>query len=249
MDDDVINLSQIFAILKKHLALILIMMGLGGILATGATYFVMTPQYQSSSLMLVNQKSTSDSAMQYNQIQTDLQMINTYKDIITQSVVLNQVKKNLHKNGFVPQDDLASAISLSNNENSQVVKVTATAKDPYLARAIANEVVKVFQTKITTIMANAKNVSIVAEGTLEKAPVSPRPKINIAVGLLAGLVLGVLVAFIRELTDKTVREPAFVEDALDLPLLGSISEIDTQDMKLGASRTGQIQGRKSRSRR
>ncbi|WP_461227207.1 YveK family protein [Lacticaseibacillus suihuaensis] len=236
MDDDVINLSQIFATLKKHVIMIIVMAGLGGIVAAGVTYFVMTPQYQSSSLILVNQKDSSNAAMQYNQIQTDLQMINTYKDIITQNVVMDQAKKNLNANGFVPSSNLSSAISLSNNENSQVVKVTATADNPYLARAIVNEVVGVFKSKITKIMSNAKNVSIVSKGQLQKAPVSPRPKINLAVGLLAGLVLGVLLAFIRDLTDKTVKSTDYIKDQLQLPLLGTISEIEPKDMVLGDRR-------------
>jgi capsular polysaccharide biosynthesis protein len=162
-------------------------------------------------------------------------MINTYKDIITQPVILDQAAKDLHKSGQFSGTaaDLAESLTISNNQNSQVVKVTAQATSPYVARDIANAVTHVFQSKITKIMANAKNVSIISQAKLNKGKVSPRPMLNLAVGLLAGLVIGILLAFIRELTDTTVKAPEFITDTLNLPLLGSISDMDERNMQFG----------------
>ena len=246
MEDDVISLGQVFRTLKKHLTMI-IALTLGGIIiAAGVTYFAMTPKYNSSSMILVNQK-TNDAAQQYNQVQTDLQMINTYKDIITKPVILDEAAKELNKSGKFDgtAGDLEAALTISNNENSQVVNVTAEATSPYVARDIVNVVTKVFQRKITKIMSNAKNVSIVSTGKLNTHQVSPRALINLAVGALAGLVLGVLLAFIRELTDKTVKDPVFITDVLELPLLGSITDIGSKDMRFGEARSA----RSTRSRR
>ncbi|NVY96211.1 chain-length determining protein [Lactobacillus sp. DCY120] len=252
MNDEVINLGQLMATLRKHLLLILLMTGIGGVLAVAVTYFVMTPQYQSSSLILVNQKRSEDGNAQYNQIQSDLQMINTYKDIITKDVVMKQVKKNLNARNFAVSgntDNLAKKIKISNNQNSQVLSVTAKADDPYLARALADETVSVFQEKVTKIMTNAKNVSVISKGSLKRKPVSPRPTINIVLGLLVGLIVGCLVALIRDLTDKTIKSTEFIEQKLRLPMLGSISEIDAADMKLGLARSRKMRNHKLPTRR
>lgn len=235
MEDDVISLSQVFRTLRKHLIMIIVLAFVGVVAAAGVTYFAMTPKYDSSALILVNQKSPADAGQQYNQVQTDLQMINTYKDILTQPVILDQAAADLQKSGQFAgtATDLANALTISNNENSQVVKVTAEATSPYVARDIANAVTRVFKTKVTKIMANAKNVSIISDAKLNKGQVSPRPMINLAVGLLAGLVLGILLAFIRELTDTTVKAPEFITDTVGLPLLGSISDMDARNMQFG----------------
>jgi capsular polysaccharide biosynthesis protein len=239
MEDDVISLGQVFNTLRKHIIMIIIFAFGGLLVSAGVTYFVMTPKYDSSALILVNQKDNTNVATQYNAVQTDLQMINTYKDIITEPVILDQAAKDLHKSGRFSGTaaDLKGALTISNNENSQVVNVTAEATSPYVARDIANAVTKVFQKKITKIMANAKNVSIISSAKLQTNAVSPRKAINLAVGLLAGLVLGILLAFIRELTDKTVKAPDFITDTLGLPLLGTVYNIDSRDMKFGQARS------------
>lgn len=243
MDDDVISLGQVFRTLRKHLIMIISLGVLGCIVAFGVTKFAMTPQYDSSALILVNQKNNVSQVQQYNQVQTDLQMINTYKDILTQPVILDQAAKDLQADGKYngTAHDLASALTISNNENSQVVKVTARADSPYIAQDIANAVTTVFKAKITKIMPSAKNVSIISDAKLNKGKVSPRTTINLAVGLLAGLVLGVLLAFIRELTDTTVKSPEFITDTLGLPVLGSIYAINDKDMQFGKARAKNAQ--------
>lgn len=234
MDDEVISLGQIFAILRKHIIAIIVATCAGGVVAAAVTFLVMQPKYESTAMVLVNRKQTT-AAGQYNDLQTDLQMINTYKDIITKDVVLSPVRENLQKKGVVvgSTGELANEITVSNNTNSQVMSVTAKADDPYTARAIVNETAEVFRNKITSIMTNAKNVTIISRGTLNKGAVSPRKKLNILIGLLAGLVVGILFAFLRELTDRTVKDPAFITDTLDLPLLGTITEVDEHNIKLG----------------
>ena len=248
MEDDVISLGQVFNTLRKHLIMIIVFAFGGVLVAAGVTYFVMTPKYQSSALILVNQKDNTNIATQYNAVQTDLQMINTYKDILTQPVILDTAAKDLRSTGRFSgtAGDLKEALTISNNENSQVVNVTAEATSPYVARDIANAVTKVFKKKITKIMSNAKNVSIISDAKLQTSPVSPRKMINLAVGLLAGLVIGILFAFIRELTDKTVKAPDFITETLGLPLLGTVYNIEGRDLKFGQTRSVHANSRRSR---
>lgn len=234
MNDEVISLGQVLSILRKHLIMLIAMTCIGGVFAAAITYLIMQPKYESTAMILVNREQTTQ-AGQYNDLQTDLQMINTYKDILTKDVVMETVHANLTKRGVVVGSDsqLANEVSVTNTQNSQVMSVTAKADDPYTARSIANETVKVFREKITSIMTNAKNVSIISHGTLNKDAVSPRKTINILIGLFAGLTIGILFAFLRDLTDRTVKNTEFITDILDLPLLGTITDIVPQNMKLG----------------
>lgn len=234
MNDEVISLGQVLSILRKHLIMLITMTCIGGVFAAAVTYLIMQPKYESTAMILVNREQTTQ-AGQYNDLQTDLQMINTYKDILTKDVVMKTVHTNLTKQGVVVGSDsqLANEVSVTNSQNSQVMSVTAKADDPYTARSIANETVKVFREKITSIMTNAKNVSIISRGTLNKKAVSPRKSINILIGLFSGLTIGILFAFLRDLTDRTIKNTEFITDMLDLPLLGTITDIDPQNMKLG----------------
>lgn len=77
--EQTINIEQIFGILRKHSKMIAISTIACTLLAFIVTFFIMTPQYSASTELLVNRKQSSDANVQYNQVQTDVQMINTWQ--------------------------------------------------------------------------------------------------------------------------------------------------------------------------
>lgn len=58
-----------------------------------------------------------------------------------------------------------------------------------------------------------------------KAPFRPQPLRNLAVGLLAGLLLGLGLAFVIEFIDDTVKSPEDIAGLLDLPALGVVPRV------------------------
>ncbi|XIF19392.1 MAG: Hypothetical protein AJITA_00034 [Acetilactobacillus jinshanensis] len=68
-----------------------------------AIFFVIKPQYQSTTQMIVSQKvskNIQDTQLQGLQ-QADSQLVNTYKGIITSPTVSNRVQKKLGNNKLV----------------------------------------------------------------------------------------------------------------------------------------------------
>jgi hypothetical protein len=55
--------------------------------------------------------------------------------------------------------------------------------------------------------------------------------LNIAAGLVVGLLLGIGLAFLREFSDRTVTSEEFLTDELGLKGLGIISEINERDIR------------------
>lgn len=231
--EQTISLMQIMGILRKHLKMISITTVVVFLVAVFATFFVMTPKYESTTEILVNRKlSQADQGAQLQQVQADVQMISTYKDIITSPTVLTTVNKTVSGYPGYPgsMGAIKSALTISNETNSQVFSVTAEATDAKTAAAIANETAKVFKKKVVKMM-SVNNVSIVSRAVPNYSPVSPKKLINLLIGLVAGLLLGVVLAFIREVTDRTVTTESFLTDELGLTSLGIISEIDQADVK------------------
>lgn len=263
-----IDLSQLWNVFKRSFVAMIIL----GILGMAAAYFgaktFISPKYESDTSLLVNRKQDNDPNMQLNAQQADIQIINTYKDIITRPVVLQAVASELTspqrvlikkatkavygtrynattgvREEYITQKaqpaqyklkpaqysnlsstDLAKVVTVSTQQNSQVFTVNVKDTDPVRARDIANEVAKVFEKKIATIM-SISNVSVVSKATADPIPVSPR--LNLMA--LIGLVLGVLVAFvwglIRELTDQTIKDIDFITDDLGLVNLGIVNYV------------------------
>lgn len=69
------------------------------------------------------------------------------------------------------------------------------------------------------------NISIVDSADVPKSPSSPRILINLLIALLAGLVIGMIAAFVFEQMDEAIADPAEVERRLGLPLLGSVPKV------------------------
>ena len=81
---------------RKHIKMLIVWTLLAGILGFVVAEFVVVPKYTATTEILVNQKHSNDSNGQaYNNQQADIQMINTYKDIITNQVILSKASKQL----------------------------------------------------------------------------------------------------------------------------------------------------------
>ncbi|MCP8860477.1 Wzz/FepE/Etk N-terminal domain-containing protein [Latilactobacillus curvatus] len=230
--EQTINIEQIFGILRKYRRLILSSTVVCTLLAVIVTFFLITPQYSASTELLVNRKQSGDANVQWNQVQTDVQMINTYKDLITKPVIMDSVAKKINKGSNQKLDDttIASMIGVSNNQNSQVFSITAKADNAYTAADIANTTAQTFQKKAPKIMSGTDNVSIISEAKPDLKPVSPKKKLNVLIGLALGILLGVGIAFLRELTDKTVKDESFLTDDLGLTSLGVVNNIAEKDL-------------------
>ncbi len=90
-----IDLSQLWNVFKRSFVAMIIL----GILGMAAAYFgakaLIAPKYESDTSLLVNRKQQNDPNMQLNAQNADIQIINTYKDIITRPVVLQTVADEL----------------------------------------------------------------------------------------------------------------------------------------------------------
>lgn len=264
--DNVIDLRRLWLIVRRNGWLMI----LSGILFSGISFgvakFVIPPMYSASADLLVNrQHDDTQQGLQYNDQQADVQIINTYKDIITRPIILNAVVKELnrphkvqvspaipakydvnewgqqvqtspgheavykmipstYRNRGLDDKTIADMISISNQTNSQVFSVNVKSRDAKMSQDVANAIAKVFKTKIASIMA-VSNVSIVSKATKNTVPVSP----NVKLITLAGFVLGVFTAFgwgfIKEITDRTVKNLEFLTEELNLTNLGIISYI------------------------
>ena len=229
--EETISLQDIFKTLKKRASLIASITVAAVIIAAVISFFLLTPIYQATTQVLVNQKK-DESVQQVTtaDIQSNLQLINTYNEIITSPAILSIVIENLDME--LTPGQLASKISVSNANNSQVLNISVQDENHAVAVDIANQVVEVFKEKIPTLM-NVDNVNVLsaAEKVDNPSPIKPNKMLNIAIAFVLGLMVGVGLAFLLEYLDTTVKTEQDVEEIIGLPILGLVSPIDEKELK------------------
>jgi len=70
--------------------------------------------------------------------------------------------------------------------------------------------------------ASQTNVTVLNAAAEPTRAARPKAVLNIALGILVGLMLGLGAVFLLELVDRRVRSTADLEGALEVPLLGSL---------------------------
>lgn len=220
--EDTISLKDLMRTLRKRFKLI-VLMALAAALISGLfSFFILTPVYQASTQLLVNQAKTEQQLYNSDEMQANLQLINTYNVIIKSPAILEKVSENLNLD--LTAEQLSSKITVANEQDSQVVNVMVEDDDQETAAQIANETASVFQKEILTIM-NVDNVSILAPAEVQptEVPIKPQPLLNIVIGLIFGLMAGIGLAFLLEHLDNTIKSEQDVERLLGLQVLGSIA--------------------------
>ncbi|MDW4371710.1 Wzz/FepE/Etk N-terminal domain-containing protein [Staphylococcus saprophyticus] len=220
--EETIKLNKIFEILKKNMKYLIILPLVFLVLSMVITFLFMTPKYSSSTQVLVNQKET-DSQMPAQQVQSDLQLVNTYSEIIKSPRILDKVSKNLK--GTYSSNEILGMLTVSNQSESQILNITVENESRENARKIANEIADVFSEEASDIM-KIDNVSILSKADNSGSKVTPKPLINAGVGVFLGLIVALMIIFLKELFDKRIKTEEDVEELLDLPVLGTIQKFD-----------------------
>jgi len=100
---------------------------------------------------------------------------------------------------------------------------TSARRSQLVANAVSAQLVKVIEELETpTSGAAPVTVTVVSSATLPSAPVSPKPVVNLTIGLLVGSGVGFGLALWRSRQDSSIRNVGESEGEVSLPTLASI---------------------------
>lgn len=231
--EEVVSLQEIALVLKKRVLLIFSMMILGVVALAGMTFFLITPKYGTDTQLVVqsNQETLTNANLQ-SDLTGNVMMVNTYKDLIKSNVVLDQVSLQLAKEDGIQytSNELNKMISVTQSQNSQMFSIRVVSINAKEAMEIANKTAMIFKEKAVEIL-KVDKVSIISPAKLQTTPVSPNKKLNLLIGAVIGLILGVMIVFLLEFLDKTVKDTKFIENELELQILGEISVLSNKELQ------------------
>ena len=124
--------------------------------------------------------------------------------------------------------DLSRSLSVSNQNGTSTIGVTATASSEDGARRVADEVVRQSAAQIRVLEGHDSPVEVMLMSPSSQSGTTRSPSVMkyIGIGLLVGILLGYALALAREVWDKRVRSAADVAVVVDRPVLGVIPVSD-----------------------
>lgn len=218
------ELRDYLAVLRRSWLLIALA-ALGGAMLGALLSMVSTPLYQASAQMFVSMASDgSDSA--YTGALFAQQRVKSYTAIVDSPGVLEPVIDSLELR--TTPSLLAGRVTATAPPNTVLINVSVTDADPEQAALIANAVSDSFAKEITRLETPAGGGSAPVKPSVTKpavaplAPVSPRTNLNLALGALLGLLLGVGIAVLRHVLDTSVTSTEELTEAAGATLLGTV---------------------------
>ncbi len=220
------DLSDYIRILRKNWLVVvaLTLLGLGAAFAYTATR---TPIYESSSTVFVSTQAGSTTAeLQQGSVFTQAR-INTYVGLVNTPIVLDRVIGDLALD--TTSDELATEVTASAAQNSTLISVVVKNPSPQAAADIANAIAQSLATVVPQLEPEADDgsspvrLSRVRDAKVPLAPSSPSFPLNLAIGGLIGLAVGVGTAVLRTALDNRVRTPRDAEQATGAPSIGAIA--------------------------
>ena len=225
MMEEEINLVEILTILKKNLAKIFTITFVAILLAALATAYVITPQYQASTQLLVNQPS-EENILTTGAIQTSTQLISTYREIVLSPPIIEETLEDLGRADF-SVEEAQSMIEVTSTSDSQIFSIDVQTPDPEFSADLANGLTDTFGENIEDIF-EVDNVSIIARAEVPAEPFSPRLLRNMAIAGLIGIALSILLIFIQEALDTTIKDEEFFSE-IGLLALGGVNQMSKQE--------------------
>lgn len=99
------SLKEILSTLTKRILLIMIVTAAATAAGGLISFFALTPIYENSTQILVNQSKNERKEVQFNDVQTNLQLINTYNVIIKSPAILDEVIKEMKPVDDIPRTE------------------------------------------------------------------------------------------------------------------------------------------------
>lgn len=226
---------------RWHLIALLTVMGAGlGAFATYAT----TPEYRATTTLFVSMQGGTDTAQLTQGGIFAQARVQSYAAMVTSPLVTRPVVRDLGLRMTPAQ--LASRITAEAQTGTVLLRITATDTEPARAARVSNAVALRFADMVSGLELPADGASspvrltVTGPATVPSLPYSPRPVLNLALGLLCGLILGIGCAVLRESMDTSVRSSQalaeFTAAAGGPPVLGGIVRDSRTARHLVASR-------------
>ncbi len=217
-----ISLEAFWNVLKKHMALILILALTAGVLTYAVSATVLTPEYVS--VAKINILADDGSEMNASQSLSSFSYINKILKTCTQVLNTRDFKELVRSKVEL---DYSPVLSFSYDSDSTVLTIKSYDSDPEIAYKFASATVECIGGYIEEKMATTVVAILVETPELPKTPDSPRPTVNAVIMTLSAAILTYIIEFVVELFGKKIKDEAeLIRRFPDIPIIAEVPDFN-----------------------
>lgn len=244
------TLKTIFQLLVSKLWLIITLMIVGGGAMFCISKFVMPLKYQSYTSMYVKNSNEAilTEGVNLNDLNASKSLLDTYIAVLQDDAVIEVIGEELLKKHTA--DELEGIFSVNKEENkisvgsirscltmaavneTEVLKVTAVTKDADISAELCNIIADIAPDFLIRVV-GAGSVEAIGEAKPNYNPVSPNVMKFTLLGILAGMLVAVIIIFILDFLDNTIKDSDELSKKYDKAIIGEIPSFATSRKKSG----------------
>lgn len=219
------ELRDYLAIVRKRWLMIAALTAATVALALGLSV-LSTPLYTAQTQIYVSVQGGTTTSDMLQGANFTRQQVTSYTGLVTSPLVLRPVIEDLALDLRV--DQLASRTTSGSPANSSLINISVTDESPAVAAALANAVSDEFRRVVADLETpldsgtSTVKLTMVREATAPGSPSTPNTKLNLALGLVGGLALGLAAAVLRQVLDTKIRDEASVAQVTRSSVVGVI---------------------------
>lgn len=218
-----LDVREAFRAVCKKAWIVVLCALLAGALFFTYTFCFVTPLYQASVTIYVNNGTDNKSgSISSTDLAVALRLVTTYVNILKSDTVLEKVIENADLE--LEAKDVREMMTAEPVEETEMFKVMITAPDPNQAAKIANSVAAVAPAEIATII-DGSAAKIIDYAKVPQERYSPSYAINTAIGIAVGALLAVLYVVLCEVLDTHVKDEDDLAKICSVPVIGLIPEM------------------------
>jgi receptor protein-tyrosine kinase len=220
-----LELREVLAALRAGWWLPLVGLLVGGLVAATISYLT-TPLYTSSTQLFVSTPESASTLEAFQGNQLSQARVTSYASLLGSDELAGRVIDQLDLP--VTRGQLSGQISAQAVPDTVLLDVWVTDPSPERAQQIAAAVGRQFPELVSELEtpegggASPVKITVVRAPDVPGVPSSPNTKRNIALGLLAGLVVGAAIAIARVRLNRSVRDPEVAAEVAGAPVIGMI---------------------------
>lgn len=245
---NVINFKEIFSLIFRRLWLIILFALCGGIIAFCVSKYIITPRYEAHLNLYVQSSAAlsnkgNDKSDNKNDVNNLKQLTNTYIEVLNDDLVMHDIgselvkrfgepiMKNvfvLDKDNNIDADELRSSIFIESVPDTLVLKLKVITKDPEVSVAICNYFAVYSDQYLQKAIGSDCIAKYMTWAKYNDDPVSPNKVKNTALGIVAGILLSLLIIFLIDFFDDSVRNVNTLSNRYDTAVIGEVGHFKSK---------------------